>query len=175
MGQRQAEKILARAAGRESVMPGDHVVREVDRAMAHDLGALGVSYQMHQRDIDEVWDPSKIAVPLDHVAPSHDVEDANRKSRIREFVDEHGIEDFFDVGRGISHEVLPEEGLVRPGELVLGTDSHTTTLWAFGAAGTGIGTTGESLEFGPLPDAIREIFDAGGLLEHYEQHPKGLG
>lgn len=137
----RAEKILARAAGRESVTPGEHVVCEVDRAMAHDLGTLGVMYQMDRHDIDEVWDPSKIAVPLDHVAPSHDEADANRKSRIRSFVDRHGIEDFFEVGRGISHEVLPEEGLVRPGELVVGTDSHTTTLGAFGAAGTGIGTS----------------------------------
>lgn len=138
-----AEKILARAAGEDSasVSPGDHLVCDVDVAMSHDLGTIGVIERLEQMDVEELWDPSSIVCPMDHVAPSHTVEDANQKSRIREFVEEHGIENFYDIGTGICHEVLIEKGHVRPGELLVGTDSHTTTHGALGCAGTGIGHT----------------------------------
>jgi 3-isopropylmalate/(R)-2-methylmalate dehydratase large subunit len=140
MGHTIAEKILARAAGVESVSPGEHVVCDVDVAMSHD-GTIAVAHVLEEEGIDEVWDTEKIVTIIDHIAPAHTIEDATKKSYIREFIDEMGIETFYEVGTGISHEVLPEKGHIRPGELVVGIDSHTTTHGAFGAAGTGIGTT----------------------------------
>lgn len=141
MGSTTAEKILARAAGREDVSPGDHVICDVDVAMSHDLGTLGVIDRLDAMGVDEVWAPDRIVCPMDHVAPSHTIEDANNKARIREFVKRMGIPNFYEVGTGICHEVMPEKGFVRPGELIVGTDSHTTSYGAFGAAGTGIGYT----------------------------------
>ena len=138
-----AEKILARAAGvdSEDVSPSDHLVCEVDVAMSHDLGTMGVIQRLEEMDVEELWDPSSIVCPMDHVAPSHTVDDANKKSRIREFVEKHNIGNFYDIGTGICHEVLIEKGHVRPGELLVGTDSHTTSHGALGCAGTGIGHT----------------------------------
>lgn len=141
MGSTVAEKILARAASEDDVSPGDHVVCDVDVVITNDLGAQGVLERFDSMDVEEVWDPSSVAIAMDHVAPSHTVDDANSKSRIREFVEEQGIENFYDVGNGIAHEVMPERGHVRPGELVIGSDSHTTSMGAFGAAGAGIGFT----------------------------------
>ncbi len=163
MGNTTAEKILARAADADpsDVTPGDHLICDVDVAMAHDLGTAGVMEHLERMGVDELWDPSRIVCPMDHVAPSHTVEDANQKSAIRAFVEEHDIEHFYDVGTGICHEVMLEEGHVRPGELVVGTDSHTTSYGALGAAGTGIGFTDMAYVFATghnwfrVPETIR--------------------
>lgn len=141
MGHTVAEKILARAAGKETVSPGDHVVCDVDVAMTQDIHSPAVVELLQEQGPVEVWDPDRWVVVFDHVAPSHTKEDADTKRVVREFLREHGISNFYDVGSGISHEVLPEHGHVRPGELVVGTDSHTVSHGAFGAAGTGIGDT----------------------------------
>lgn len=170
MGSTIAEKILARAADVDpsTVSPGDHLVCDVDVAMSHDLGSLGVIERLDQMGVEEVWDPSRIVCPMDHVAPSHTVEDANSKSKVRSFVKRHGIENFYEIGTGISHEVLPEHGHVRPGDLIVGTDSHTTSLGAFGAAGTGIGHTDMAYVFATghnwfrVPQTIK--FDVSGSL-----------
>jgi 3-isopropylmalate/(R)-2-methylmalate dehydratase large subunit len=136
-----AEAILAKASNSSSVRPGDHVVCDVDIAMTQDIHSPGVIYLLEQMNVDELHDPSSLVVVMDHIAPSHTISDANSKSVIRRFVEQYDVENFYDVGRGISHEVLPEEGHIRPGELVVGTDSHTVSHGAFGAAGTGIGDT----------------------------------
>jgi 3-isopropylmalate/(R)-2-methylmalate dehydratase large subunit len=136
-----AEAILAKASNSSSVKPGDHVVCDVDIAMTQDIHSPGVIYLLEQMNVDELHDPSSLVVVMDHIAPSHTISDANSKSVIRRFVEQYDVENFYDVGRGISHEVLPEEGHIRPGELVVGTDSHTVSHGAFGAAGTGIGDT----------------------------------
>jgi len=170
MGNTTAEKILARAAGKDpaDVSPGDHLICDVDMAMSHDLGTDGVIERLEEMGVEELWDPSRIVCPMDHVAPSHTVEDANQKSRIRKFVDEHGIENFYDVGTGICHEVMAEKGHVRPGELVVGTDSHTTSYGAFGAGGTGIGFTDMAYVFATgqnwfrVPETIR--FEVDGTF-----------
>jgi len=141
MGQTMAEAILANAAGAERVSPGDHVVCEIDLAMTQDIHTPGVAHVLEKMGVSDLHDPSKVVVVLDHMAPSHTVENADEKAMIREFVRDHPDTHFYDVGTGISHEVLPEKGHVRPGELVVGTDSHTVTHGAFGAAGTGIGDT----------------------------------
>lgn len=170
MASTTAEKILARAAGENpaDVSPGDHLVCDIDMAMSHDLGTAGVMEHLEEMGVEEVWDPSKIVCPMDHVAPSHTIEDANQKSRIREFVEERGIENFYDVGTGICHEVMAEKGHVRPGELVIGTDSHTTSYGAFGAAGTGIGFTDMAYSYATgqnwfrVPETIR--FEVDGTF-----------
>jgi 3-isopropylmalate/(R)-2-methylmalate dehydratase large subunit len=136
-----AEKLLAGPAGPGALSPGDHVVREVDVLMMHDLGTRGVMERFEAMGVEELYDPDRIVCPLDHVAPSHTVDDANAKTRIREFVDEMGIEHFYDIGTGIAHNVLYEKGLYKPGDLLIGTDSHTPTAGAFGVAGTGMGHT----------------------------------
>lgn len=140
MGQTIAEKILERKSDSEEVSAGEHVVCDVDVAMSHD-GTVGVAHVLEEERVDEVWNPSKIVTLIDHRAPAPSIEDANNESVIREFVEKQGIETFYEVGTGISHEVLPEKGHTRPGELIVGIDSHTVTHGAFGAAGTGIGTT----------------------------------
>jgi len=141
MGSTMAEKLLTGPAGPEELSPGDHVVREVDVVMMHDLGTRGVMERLEAMGVEELYDPDRIVCPMDHVAPSHTVEDANAKSRIREFVDEMGIENFYEVGTGIAHNVLYEKGHYKPGDLLVGTDSHTPTAGAFGVGATGMGHT----------------------------------
>lgn len=141
MASTMAEKILAGPDGDDDVSPGDHVVRDVDVLMMHDLGTRGVMERLDEMGVTELHAPERIVCPMDHVAPSHTVDDANTKSRIREFVEEMGIEHFYEVGSGISHQILYEEGHYKPGDLLVGTDSHTTTAGAFGVGGTGMGHT----------------------------------
>ena len=135
-----AEKILARASGRDEVEAGEIINARVDLAMSHDNAAL-VSKIFKEIGIDNVWDPSKIVIVIDHRAPANTIQAAEAHKSIREFLREHGITNFYDVGEGICHQVLPEKGFVRPGMLIVGTDSHTTTYGAFGAFSTGIGAT----------------------------------
>ena len=141
MGRTMAEAILSSASGTERVSPGDHVVCEIDVAMTQDIHTPGVAHVLEEMGVSELHDPSSVVVVLDHEAPSHTVDNATEKSVVREFVRDHPGVNFYDVGTGISHEVLPEKGHVRPGELIIGTDSHTVTHGAFGAASTGIGDT----------------------------------
>ncbi len=141
MGDTIAEALLASASGAESVSPGDHVVCEVDVTMTQDIHTLGIAHLLEEMGVEELHDPEQLVVVLDHEAPSHHIENATEKSMIREFVDDHPESTFYDVGTGISHEVLPEKGHVRPGDLIIGSDSHTVTHGAFGAASTGMGDT----------------------------------
>lgn len=125
----------------ERLDPGDHVVREVDILMMYDLGTVGLIDRLDEMGVGELHAPERIVCPMDHVAPSHCVDDASNKSRVREFVDEMGIENFYEGGSGISHQLLPEKGYYKPGGLLVETDSHTTTAGAFGVGGTGMGHT----------------------------------
>lgn len=137
-----AEKILAKKAGRKRVEPGEIVEAEVDLAMVHDLtGPLTVEV-FEKIGAERVWDPNKIVVVFDHQVPADSTRSAELQKKMRRFVADQGIKHFFDVGRGgICHQVLPESGLVRPGMLVVGADSHTCTYGALGAFSTGIGAT----------------------------------
>lgn len=174
MGHTMAEGILARAAGRESastsasVSPGDHVVCDIDVAMTQDIHSMGVIRLLEEMGVDELWNPERVAMVMDHMAPSHTVDDADTKAGIRAFARKHDGLTLFDVGRGISHEVLPEAGFVRPGELIVGTDSHTVTHGALGAAGTGIGDTDMAFALATghnwfrVPETIN--FDVQGTL-----------
>ena len=141
MGMTLAEKILARASGRERVFPDQIVIARVDLAMSHENADL-VRKSFLEIGVRRVWDPSRIVIIFDHRVPAESEKTATTHKAVREFVAAQGIEHFYDVGRGgICHQVLPEEGHVRPGMVIVGTDSHTTTHGAFGAFATGIGAT----------------------------------
>ena len=141
MGLTLAEKILARASGRETVAPDQVVVAEVDLAMSHENADL-VRKSFREIGVRQVWDPERIVIIFDHRVPAESEKTAITHQAIREFVASHGIRHFYDVGRGgICHQVLAERGHVLPGMVVVGTDSHTTTHGAFGAFATGIGAT----------------------------------
>lgn len=135
-----AQKILARAAGKSRVEPGEIVTVKVDLAMAHDssgprrwrarLEALGVG----------LWDPSRVVIVSDHYVPAVDAESAAILKTTRDFARDFGVEHFYDM-RGICHVILPEHGHLRPGLFVAGGDSHTTNAGAFGCYAAGFGAT----------------------------------
>lgn len=148
MGMTVVEKILARAAGQASVKVGDVVEPRVDLAMSHENAALVIN-QFHEVFegtglTAKVWDPSRIAIIFDHRVPAESPKTATNQKKIRGFVAEHGIAKFHDIRGdvgGICHQILPEYGYVRPGFVVVGTDSHTTSHGALGAFSFGIGAT----------------------------------
>jgi len=141
MGMTLAEKILARASRRERVSPDQVVVAHVDLALSHENADL-VRKSFLEIGVERVWDPSKIVIVFDHRVPAESEKTATTHKAVREFIAAQGIANFYDVGRGgICHQVLPEQGHVRPGMVLVGTDSHTTTHGAFGAFATGIGAT----------------------------------
>jgi 3-isopropylmalate/(R)-2-methylmalate dehydratase large subunit len=142
------EKILARASGLPSVKAGDVVEPKVDLVMSHENAALVINQfqEVFQGTGLEpkVWDPSKIAIIFDHRVPAESPKTATNQKRIREFVAANGITKFHDVRGdvgGICHQILPEYGYVRPGFVVVGTDSHTTSHGALGAFSFGVGAT----------------------------------
>jgi len=141
MGLTLAEQIISHAAGR-TVHAGDLAVVPVDIAMAVDSIAPSVIDAL-QGDLGagRVLDPRLVAIFIDHVAPAVNVATANAQARVRRFAAEQGIEQLYDVGRGVCHQVIIEEGLVAPGQIALGSDSHSTTYGAVGAFGTGMGAT----------------------------------
>jgi len=132
--------ILARAANRNRVKPGEFIVVKVDLAEINDL-YLQVILSFKEMGGDKVWDPQKITFVMDHYAPAPTIKAAENQKKMREFARKRGIKYFFDINRGVCHQVMPEEGLVWPGILLVATDSHTTTHGAFGAFSTGIGAT----------------------------------
>ena len=148
MGMTVVEKILARATGQAQVRVGDVVEPAVDLAMSHENAALVIN---QFQEIFEgtgleptVWDPSKIAIIFDHRVPAESSKTATNQKRIRDFVAAQGISKFHDVRAdqgGICHQILPEYGYVRPGYVVVGTDSHTTSHGAVGAFAFGLGAT----------------------------------
>ncbi|RKZ20133.1 3-isopropylmalate dehydratase large subunit [bacterium] len=135
-----AEKILAKASGKKEVNPGEIVIAKVDVAMSHENGRM-VKKAFEKIGIKKVWDPEKIVIIFDHRIPAESEKTANLHKEMREFVREQGIVNFFDINTGICHQVLAEKGFSRPGIVLIGTDSHTTTAGAFGAFSTGVGAT----------------------------------
>jgi homoaconitate hydratase family protein len=139
MGMTMAEKILARTSGRESVAAGEYVTSKVDRAMAHEAFVL-CAIQLAGLGIDRVFDPERVLVILDHYFPAPTEQMARGHAAARDLVQKFGIRHFLGHA-GVCHQVLTERGHIEPGHLILGTDSHTTTYGAVGAAGAGIGLT----------------------------------
>ena len=136
------EKILAAHAGRETVTPGELIQVNVDLALANDITAplaIGVFDRLGAR---EVFDRERIALVPDHFVPNKDIASAQQVKLTREFARKHRIRHFFELGEtGIEHVILPEKGLVSPGDLVIGADSHTCTYGALGAFSAGVGST----------------------------------
>lgn len=147
MGQTLSEQILSRAAGRR-VRPGDLITVRPDVVMGHDSLTPAIIKIMRERlGVAHVADPQQCVLVMDHVAPASNVSTANSQNVIRTFAREEGIR-LFDVGRGICHQVLVEEQLARPGRIVIGSDSHSTSYGAVGAFGTGMGSTDIALAMG---------------------------
>ena len=136
------EKILANASGKQEVSPGEIIEANIDVAMTHDLtGPLAIK-SFREIGAKKVWDNKKVVIILDHLVPASSVISAGLHKIVRNFAEEQSITNFYDVGRGgVCHQVMPERGYVRPGEVIVGSDSHTCTYGAFGAFATGIGST----------------------------------
>jgi 3-isopropylmalate dehydratase large subunit len=134
------EKVLARASRRERVSPGEIVDAYPDLAMSHDNAYL-VHQIFKETGATKLANPSSVVIVLDHRVPANTVNSANTQRAVRKMVAELGIEKFFDVGIGICHQVLVEKGLAKPGMLIIGTDSHSTSYGAVGAIGIGVGAT----------------------------------
>jgi 3-isopropylmalate/(R)-2-methylmalate dehydratase large subunit len=148
MGMTIVEKILARASGRDALRAGDIVEPAVDLALSHENAALVISqFQEVFKGTGvepRVWDPSRIAIVFDHRVPAESPKTATNQKRVREFVAAQGIARFHDIRGdvgGICHQILPENGYVHPGSVVVGTDSHTTSHGALDAFAFGIGAT----------------------------------
>lgn len=136
------EKIIAAHAGRDRVSPGELVGVKIDLALANDITAPGAISEFKKIGVDRVFDTDKVVLVPDHFAPNRDVESAEQCKFVREFARDKEITNYFEVGRmGIEHALLPELGLVLPGDLVIGADSHTCTYGALGAFSTGMGST----------------------------------
>jgi homoaconitate hydratase family protein len=139
-GRTVAEKILARASSLDCIRAGEVVEASPDLVMSHENTFL-VDKAFSEFGLDKPWDPDKVVVILDHRSPANTAETARVHAKIRDSVKRMGIGKFFDVGEGICHQLLVENKMVRPGQLVVGADSHTCTAGAVGAFGTGLGAT----------------------------------
>jgi 3-isopropylmalate/(R)-2-methylmalate dehydratase large subunit len=169
MAMTMAEKILAKASGNKELEAGEIIMANIDVAMTHDLtGPLSVE-SFEKIGIKKVWDPEKIVIIFDHQVPADSIDAANNHMIMRKFVEEQGIQNFYDMREGVCHQVLPEKGHVVPGEVVVGTDSHTCTHGALGAFATGIGSTDMAMVFATgklwfkVPETIK--FDITGKLQ----------
>ena len=140
MGHTLIEKIIARASGKSTVKLGEIVFVTPHRILSHDNSAA-ISKIFNQIGAKKVWDPKRIFIALDHAVPPPDERKALNHKVIRDFVKKQGIKHFYDCGTGICHQVLPEKGHVVPGKIILGSDSHTTTHGAFGAADGALGAS----------------------------------
>jgi 3-isopropylmalate/(R)-2-methylmalate dehydratase large subunit len=142
MGMTITEKILAKAAGKEKVRAGDLVDAKIDVIMCHDVTAPPAISMLVKRGIDKVFDPEKIVVTPDHFQPAKDIKSAELHKRLDNWARRHKIKHYYKIGRaGVCHALLPEQGHIRPGEVIVGGDSHTCTYGAFAAFSTGIGST----------------------------------
>jgi len=141
MGHTLAEKILAAKCDQKELFPGQFINARVDLVMASELSAIVTIEEFEKIKNARVFDPKKVIFVMDHFTPAKDIKSAEIVKACREFALKHGIR-FYDVGRaGIQHVLLPEKGLVVPGDLIAGADSHTCTHGFVGAFGTGIGST----------------------------------
>lgn len=136
------EKILAAHCGKEKVRPGELVDVHLDLILANDVSAPLAIRNLREAGVDRLFDPSRVCLALDHFVPNSTVDAAEKSKYVRNFAREYGVENLFDAGRmGIEHALLPELGMVRPGQVVVGGDSHTCTYGALGAFSTGMGST----------------------------------
>jgi 3-isopropylmalate/(R)-2-methylmalate dehydratase large subunit len=142
MGMTITEKILAAHSGQSAVTPGQFVMAQVDVMLGNDITAPIAIEEFRKSGAAHLAAAAKVVLVADHSTPNKDIKSAEQCRLMREFSHEQGVEHFYDVGRaGVEHALLPEEGLVAPGECVIGADSHTCTYGAVGAFATGVGST----------------------------------
>jgi len=142
MGMTMTQKILAAHAGLASVKAGDLIEAKLDLVLGNDVTTPVAVKVFEEAGFDRVFDKNKIAIVLDHYTPCKDIKSAQLCKTARDFARKHEITHFYDVGNvGIEHALLPEQGIVGPGELIIGADSHTCTYGALGAFSTGVGST----------------------------------
>lgn len=164
MGMTMTEKILAAHAGLPSVKAGDLIEARLDLVLGNDVTTPVAIKVFEEAGFDRVFDRDKIAIVLDHYTPCKDIKSAQLCKTARDFARKHAITHFYDVGRvGIEHALLPEQGIVAPGELIIGADSHTCTYGALGAFSTGVGSTdmaagmASGLNWFKVPAAIQVV------------------
>ncbi|HCA53982.1 MAG TPA: 3-isopropylmalate dehydratase large subunit [Ruminococcaceae bacterium] len=142
MGMTMSQKILAAHAGLASVKAGQLIEAKLDMVLGNDITSPVAINVFHDSKANAVFDRTKIAMVMDHFTPNKDIKAAEQCMQVREFANQYDILNFFDVGQmGIEHSLLPEKGLVGPGTLCIGADSHTCTYGALGAFSTGVGST----------------------------------
>ena len=162
MAMTMTQKILARHAGIASVRPGQLIQAKLDLVMGNDITSPVAINEFEANGFTKVFDKSRIAMIMDHFAPNKDIKAATQCKQCRTFARKFDLDNYYDVGEmGIEHALLPEKGLVAPGEAVIGADSHTCTYGALGAFSTGVGSTdmGAAMAAGQtwfkVPSAIR--------------------
>lgn len=141
MGMTMAEKILAKNSGEDKLSPGDVVRAEIDRAMVNDITAPLTVDALKEIGVEKVWDPEKITIIFDHQSPPTTLDAAENQAELRDFADEKNIANLYGNSEGVCHQIMVEERIALPGQLIVGADSHTCTYGALGALSTGIGST----------------------------------
>jgi len=136
------EKILAAHAGLDEVTPGQLINCRLDIVLANDVTAPISIKEFAKTGVEKVWDPTKIALVPDHYTPNKDIKSAGQAKMVRDFARAQGITHYYEIGcMGVEHALLPEQGVVGPGDVIIGADSHTCTYGALGAFATGVGST----------------------------------
>ncbi len=165
MGMTISQKILAYHAGKKHVEPGELINCRVDVILGNDVTSPVAISEFARLGLDKVHDPDSIVLVPDHFTPNKDIKSAEQAKIVRDFARRFGIKYYFDVGQmGIEHCLLPEQGLVLPGDLIIGADSHTCTYGALGAFATGVGSTDMAAAMATgeawfkVPDSIKFIY-----------------
>ncbi len=172
MGMTMTQKILAKAAGLNSVKAGDLIMANLSLVLGNDITAPVAIREFDKLGVSDVFDKKKVALVPDHFTPNKDIKSAEQAKVVRTFANDFGIENYFEVGEvGIEHALLPEKGLVVAGDVVIGADSHTCTYGALGAFSTGVGSTDMAAGMATgkawfkVPEAIK--FNLTGKLKPY--------
>lgn len=164
MGMTMTQKILARAAGVDSCKAGDLLMCRLNLVLGNDITAPVAINEFERMGATKVFDPARIALIPDHFVPNKDIKSATMAKQMRDFARAQKIVHYYEVGRvGIEHALLPEKGIVAPGEVIIGADSHTCTYGAVGAFSTGVGSTDMAVGMATgecwfkVPEAIRVV------------------
>lgn len=165
MGMTITEKILAAHAGKERVEPGELINAKVDIVLGNDITAPVAIKEFEKIGVPKVFDKHKVVLIPDHFTPNKDIKSAEQAKMLRDFAKKHELTNYFEVGRmGIEHCLLPEQGIVLPGDAIIGADSHTCTYGALGAFSTGVGSTDMAAAMATgevwfrVPESIKFVF-----------------
>ena len=172
MGMTITEKILAVHSGKKRVEPGELINCKVDIVLGNDITAPVAIKEFEKIGVRDVFDKEKVVLIPDHFTPNKDIKSAEQAKMMREFARKHGLTNYFEVGRmGIEHCLLPEQGIVLPGDVIIGADSHTCTYGALGAFSTGVGSTDMAAGMASgevwfkVPESIKFVFHGDRLNE----------